>query len=142
MGSTKKSKQYEKQIMDLLPKLDKDKEVFCTAKESELGKYFSNVSLIFKLICANLFYDVCERDNIDYEAIKRIASLDSRIGESHLTINEDGRWACGHCFPKDLLAFIEYYWQSELLNELAEYNYNLAKKTNKDIENMKKVYWY
>jgi len=141
---TEQSKEYAKEIMDILP--DSKINVICKATESELGKYFGNFLLTAKIIMANLMYDVCKKNWIDYEVVKHIAWTDPRIWESHLSVEfEWGRGANWHCFPKDLSAFHEMYWQSGLWHILLEamemYNVQLNRITGKQLDIIEEVYW-
>lgn len=141
---TKNSFAYREEVMALLPK---SKEVYCTAMESELWKYMSNFLLTLKVIGANIIYDICKRDNMNYDKVKEIASLDPRIWKSHLEVEfEGGRGANWHCFPKDLSALAEYYdgidiaWEV-FLDSMEAYNIDLNFKSWKQLDIIKKVYW-
>ena len=144
--STEISKPFASNIMDILPEAENGN-IFCTAKESELWKYASNFLLTAKIIMANLIYDICEKYWVEYDNVKDIVSKDSRIGESHLwVVFEWWRWANGHCFPKDLSAFHEMYWDyndlwNELLEMIEKYNAKLNINTNKQVENIELVLW-
>ena len=144
VGYTKKSKQYAEQIMNILPK---SKEIYCTAKESELWKYFSNFLLIGKVIMANIMYDICKREGVEYDNIKNIASLDPRIWTSHLDINHFwGRGANWHCFPKDIATLQEYYnnenllWQV-MLEAMQMYNLDINLKSKKQLDIITNIYY-
>ena len=54
----------------------------------------------------NEIYDICEENDINYDAAKDLAILDPRLGNSHWMVpGPDGdRGFGGHCFPKDLNA--------------------------------------
>lgn len=140
---TETTKWMAEEIMRLLPKSE---EVYCTAKESELWKYFSNFLLTGKVIMANLVFDICRRDGINYEMIKTIAALDSRIWASHLSIDIDGwRGANWYCFPKDIATLQEYYksisplWDT-LFEALQMYNNKINIDSWKDVDIIKSVY--
>lgn len=143
IGYTEQTRDLVEGIMRLLPKSE---EVICTAKESELGKYFSNFLLTGKVIMANLMYDICQRDGVDYEKIRAIASLDPRIGTSHLAISMDGwRGANWHCFPKDIATLHQHYnhatelWDA-LLEALEMYNLKVNKDSGKRMDILRQVY--
>lgn len=141
---TIESKKYAQEIIDILPKSQHN--IICKSVESELWKYFSNVLLTIKILVANLMYDICQKYDIDYNVVKHIAWADPRIWDSHLWVEfEWGRWANWHCFPKDLSAFHEMYWQTGLwhivLEALEMYNKELNLKTGKQIDIIKEVYW-
>lgn len=140
---TEKSKEFSWEIMSLLPK---SKEIYCTAKESELWKYFSNFLLTWKVIMSNLIFDICQRDGIDYEKIKAIASSDPRIWTSHLVINVDWwRGANWHCFPKDIAALHECYnnintFWDKLLEALQMYNLEINTDSWKESGILREIY--
>jgi len=78
------------------------------ASEAETIKYFGNCFLALKVVFANQLYDVCAKLGLDYEAVKDCAAADPRIGPGHLQIFTDGyRGYGGHCFPKDVKAFVQ-----------------------------------
>lgn len=140
------SKPFASDIMNILPEAENGN-IFCTAKESELWKYASNFLLTAKIIMANLIYDVCEKYCVDYENVKNIVAKDSRIWPSHLNVVfEWWRWANWHCFPKDLAAFHEMYWEfntfwNELLEYMEIYNAKLNIHTNKQLDIINSVLW-
>jgi len=143
IGYTEKSKQYASEILEILPKSEIN--IICTAIESEMGKYFANFLLTTKLIMGNLMYDACQKMGIDYEMVKNIAQTDKRIGTGHLeVVFEWGRWANGHCFPKDLATFHEMYgteWLGHILLEAIEnYNIQLNLDSNKQMDIINSVY--
>ena len=143
---TELSKPFAPDIMNILPEA-KNGNIYCLAKDSEMWKYASNFLLTAKILMANLIYDVCEKYGVDYENVKNIASKDDRIWPAHLwVVFEWGRWANGHCFPKDLASFHEMYndqttyW--DLLLEVMEmYNAKLNLDTGKQVEIIKDVLW-
>jgi len=107
VGYTKKSKEVALSLLKILPKAPFEKIV--KAKEAELIKYFCNVFLANKVIFANQIYDLCQKLEIDYEAVKECVGADSRIGKSHFDIFCDGyRGYSGACLPKDTKAFIQF----------------------------------
>ncbi len=79
-------------------------------KVSETVKYMANCFLAMKVIFANEFYDACQKLGIDYEEVKKIVTLDKRIGASHLNVpGSDGlRGYGGMCFPKDVHGFVKF----------------------------------
>lgn len=79
------------------------------AKEAELVKYFGNVFLASKVIFANQLFDICAGAGANYDIVKEAAAKDTRIGSSHMDVNDLGyRGYGGHCFPKDVRALLEY----------------------------------
>lgn len=143
---TEQSRQYAPDIMEILPKATNGN-IYCTAKESEMWKYASNFLLTAKILMANLIYDACEEYEVDYEKVKLIAGSDDRIWPAHLqVVFEWGRWANGHCFPKDMATFHEMYNEhsiyGDLLLEVMElYNTELNVSTNKQVDIITEVMW-
>lgn len=92
-----------------------------SSSNSELMKLFINTFLATKVSFANEFFQICEKLveqglKVDYDRIIDLATLDERIGRSHLQVPgtmpaDDGsgkllRGFGGSCFPKDLNALI------------------------------------
>ena len=150
---TEISKPYAPDVMKILPEATNGN-IYCLAKDSEMGKYASNFLLTAKIIMANLIYDLCEKYGVKYDIIQEIAGSDDRIGPSHLSVVfEWWRWANGHCFPKDLSAFHEMYDEGEsmldrhyvlwnrLLETMEQYNAKLNIETNKQVDIIESVLW-
>lgn len=80
---------------------------------AEMVKYFTNVQLAARVVLSCEISQVCEAlnksgFNIDYDKVVEYASMDQRLGGSHMNVpGSDGiPGARGHCFPKDLNALI------------------------------------
>jgi UDPglucose 6-dehydrogenase len=94
------------QLFDLAIKNDRIKYNnlhFLTNKEAEMIKMFRNCYLSTKVSFCNEIFDFCNTMNVNYENVRKIATNDERIGESHTTVpGHDGRRGFGGtCFPKD-----------------------------------------
>jgi len=81
---------------------------FLSAKEAEMVKLYRNCFLATKISFCNEMFEFCDKMNINYENVRNIATLDSRIGSSHsLVPGHDGkRGFGGTCFPKDIHSLI------------------------------------
>lgn len=107
---------------------------------AEMVKYFINNFLSTKVIFANEMYEICNKLDIDYDKVTEYASLDQRIGRSHLAVpGPDGDFGYGgHCFPKDLNAIIFICMKNNIdctiLRTIREKNDKIRK--NRDWENM------
>jgi nucleotide sugar dehydrogenase len=84
-----------------------------TSSISEMVKYFINIQLCARLVLSCEFHELCQKLNglgtvINYDEVVRIASLDSRLGGSHMSVpGPNGKiGAMGSCFPKDLSAMV------------------------------------
>ena len=64
-----------------------------------------------KVSFSNEFYTLCKKLEVDYDNIKQIVALDSRVGFSHLSVpGPDGKKGFGgSCFPKDINAIINVF---------------------------------
>lgn len=144
-----------KEVLVVLPSAPH--ELICGAKEAELIKYAGNIFLYFKVIYANLLYDLARGSGIDYESVKNAIAADPRIDASHLDalhasghVGPDsvpGRGAGGHCFIKDFAAFSEMYKEAvgdelgmKVLEALKDKNVDLLTQSGKDLDLLEGVY--
>ena len=97
------------------------KVVEATVEELIVAKYARNSFLATKVSFFNQIYDYCEKSNIDYKKVAELTGLDSRIGDSHTEVTEERGWG-GHCFPKDVRAFIKMTGGMSILNHITDYN--------------------
>lgn len=76
----------------------------------EYVKYMKNCFLATKVTFANVFKDLCDKSNTDYNIVKDLAGQDERILPGHLAVpGHDGyNGFGGTCFPKDINAIIYY----------------------------------
>jgi len=76
----------------------------------EYVKYMKNCFLATKVIYANVFKELCDKTDTDYNTVKNLVGKDDRILESHLSVpGHDGYCGFGGtCFPKDINAIIYY----------------------------------
>lgn len=97
---------------------------------AEIVKYQANVLLAAKVSLANVFYDLCQAQGVNYEDVKKGVALDKRIGPSHLDVTTE-RGFGGKCFPKDLGAIIgrcrELGVDAKVLEEIHAYNLRIRK---------------
>ena len=97
---------------------------------AEIVKYQCNVLLASKVAVSNVFYDICQAENVSYEDVKEAVGLDKRIGASHINVTTE-RGFGGKCFPKDLGAIIgcsrELGVDCKLLEEIHDYNLRIRK---------------
>lgn len=97
-------------------KIDSDSLHFVENSEAEMIKYFRNCYLALKVSFCNEVASLCEKKGINYENVRRLAVLDDRIGGSHSAVpGHDGRRGYGGtCFPKDTLALLREFEDSEV----------------------------
>lgn len=117
-----------------------------TARNAEMVKYAGNGFLTMKVIFANLLYDMCATQSIDYKQVKDMLGADSRIGYSHLSPDVGGRGAGGNCFVKDFEGLKQFYERTGdtagyyVLQSMIRYNNKLLFNSNKDLHILHAVY--
>lgn len=79
-----------------------------TPLEAELTKYFQNVYNTSKILFANAFYEVCRKNNVNYDNIIKTLKSKDEIDTSYLLCNNNMRGPSGPCLVKDTLAFNQY----------------------------------
>ncbi len=134
-------------VMSVLP--DAPYKSVVHSEVAEMIKYGGNCWFYFKVIYMNLLYDLCKKQDIDFEMVKEGMSWDNRIGFTHLdVIHQGGRGAGGHCFIKDFAAFVDMYDKEcaddaigrMLLGKMEDKNIQLLTKSKKDIDLLTGVY--
>ena len=80
-----------------------NKIIYLDNKEAEMIKLFRNNFLAVKVSFCNEIYKYCDKKNISYETVRKYATLDTRINDSHSKVpGHDGCFGYGGtCFPKD-----------------------------------------
>jgi UDPglucose 6-dehydrogenase len=143
-----------KNVLSLLPKAPY--ELITDSDETELIKYAANAFLYFKIVFANLIYEMAEGLNVNYENIEQALGADPRIGPSHLRVIDisghagahAGRGAGGHCLLKDF-ATLRMLYEKVLpqnaeglaaLRGLEEKNKALLAESHKDLDLLRDVY--
>ncbi|MBU2540176.1 hypothetical protein KJ786_03385 [Patescibacteria group bacterium] len=107
VGYTDSSRESAEKVLSILPKAPFEKIIRAT--EAEMVKYFGNTFLSTKVIFGNQMYDLCKAVGIDYDEVRECASMDKRIGPSHLNIYYgDYRGYGKKCLPKDIKALIQF----------------------------------
>jgi nucleotide sugar dehydrogenase len=123
--------------------------VICQAVEAELIKYGRNISGFFRVIFANLLYDLSLKTGGDWAVVREAMSADPDTGPTYLNpIHKSGRGAGGHCFIKDFAAFTKIYSEmipydelgQEVLRSLEKKNIDLLQSTNKDLDLLRGVH--
>jgi len=76
----------------------------CKPKEASMFKLMRNAALAMRVAVANEFYEICQRENVDYKFLSEMLSTDNWTGGTHWDVpGPDGKMGFGgSCFPKDL----------------------------------------
>lgn len=110
-----------------------------TSKEAEMVKTAQNTMLASRVALANMVYDACDKNGVDYQKVKQIAFDNFEILGPHMVQvpGPDGnRGFGGKCLPKDIRAFSTVY-ESDLLSEIISYNDSLRDDLDKFLMNYK-----
>jgi len=75
--------------------------------EAEILKYYLNLYAATRVTFANVFFEICEKMDCDYTAIKNAYIKIGRHGDMYLDVNSDLRGYGGTCLPKDTRAIIK-----------------------------------
>ena len=84
---------------------------FVKNKEAEMIKYFRNTYLAVKVSFCNEIASLCDKLDVEYENVRKLATLDERIGQSHSQVpGHDGlKGYGGTCFPKDTNSLLNIF---------------------------------
>ncbi len=137
-------KEAVNKVRDIFRKTFPDVPIHKTSStNAEFVKYTINCMLAVKVSFANELFQICEKfelEDVDYDRIVELATLDKRLGDSHWKVpGPDGyKGYGGHCLVKDLnsLMFLanELDIDTKILN--AVWKKNLDVRECRDWENM------
>ena len=99
----------------------KFKTYFSSFEEMELFKYTVNTFLATKIIFFNEIHEVCEGLNVDYQELKTLFPLESRIGNYGIHVPGPGNDFYGYhlgCLPKEVISMIKVQENLGLSSEL------------------------
>jgi len=108
--------------------------------EAEMIKCAQNTMLASRVALANMIYDACDKNGIDYDKVKQIAFDRFEIlGPNMVQVpGPDGkRGFGGKCLPKDIRAFSTIH-DSELLRKIIDYNDSLRDDLEQSLLKFKK----
>lgn len=91
------------------------------SKTAELVKFMENSFLATKVSFCNQFYEICKNNGIDYEELRELFILDSRVGCSHTFVYKDKPYWDSHCLNKDVF-YVSNLKDADLLKYIYEYN--------------------
>lgn len=149
---TPKYRELGERVLAVLP--EAPHEYVTLARNAEAVKYIGNVFLAFKVDFMNLAYEFAQGSGADWETVRSMVTDDSRIGSGHTRVVDTsgitstaGRGAGGHCFPKDLQAFIDHFMSTAkdsvgaaALLAMRNYNNHLLVESGKDLDLLRGIY--
>lgn len=113
LGYTDKSLTIATKVLHTLPQAPYD--IILPSKEAELLKYIHNLHGVVQVMISNHFYEVCQKEKLDYQRVINSATAAKWFCRQYRVIHHKGyRGIGGKCFPKDLSTWIEYCRQKGL----------------------------
>lgn len=82
------------------------KYIACSPEEAELAKYMENCFFATKVTFCNEFADIAALNGVDYNKLRELWLLDSRINPNHTLVFKDDRGYGGKCYPKDIAGIV------------------------------------
>ena len=134
-------------VMSTLP--ESKHNFIVSAQSAELFKYAHNLNGYFRVILANLLFEVSEDSAADWSDIKSMMDSDVMMSPFYNTpVHKGGRGAGGNCFVKDMAAFRHLYESKisadssglAVLQALEKKNLELLHQTDKSQDIVRAVY--
>lgn len=127
-----KSKKIFKEVVRAHGKLPKNTKML-KPTEAEILKYYINVFASLRITFANIFFEICQKFNCDYEKVKKSYIATGRGSPNmYLTVTKNLRGYAGICLPKDTKTIIS------LLKKL-KLDFNLINSIHTDNQKYKKT---
>ncbi len=132
VGYTKLSYPEAISVLNLLP--ESAYGVIMPSREAELLKYINNLHGFLSVIEFNHYYDVCQKEGLNYERVVKAAEASKWLGapmgkQYHKIFHKGYRGLGGACFPKDMASWIEYTEKMGIPNGIMK----MARDTNKEL---------
>ena len=100
------------------------------SKMAELVKFMENSFLATKVSFCQSFFNVCEKEEINYSELRELFILDPRVNPSHTFVYKDTPYWDSHCLNKDVNSISNQYNMS-LLKGVIDFNDSQKKKHKK-----------
>lgn len=91
------------------------------SRTAELAKLMENSYLATKVSFCNQFYNICGQQGINYEELRELFILDSRVSPSHTFVFRDHPYWDSHCLNKDV-QYTAYGLDAPLLQNVIAFN--------------------
>ena len=76
--------------------------------EAELMKYYHNTFNALRIVFANVYFEMCESLDIDYDKIKEAFLKNGNMPDEYLDVKPELRGYAGACLPKDVRAMANF----------------------------------
>lgn len=139
-------RQAAESVLRLVPRAPYN--LICSAKQAEIIKYVRNCQGYFRVIFANLAYDLAKALGVDWDNIEQAMAADPiNGGYYYKPIHDNGRGAGGPCYIKDFAVFSKLYMEkvgdvsgNKLFESMQNKNIRLLVESKKDLDLLKMVY--
>lgn len=126
-------------------------EQICLAREAEIIKYAHNIHGVFRILFANILYDLVAAHHGKWEEIEKALQADPYFSVLanyyNRPVHKTGRGAGGRCFVKDFAAFRAQYekeagdpFGAAMLRAMEQKNITLLKQSGKDLDILRAIY--
>lgn len=78
---------------------------FTDIRTAVMAKYTLNTFLALKVTYFNEIADCCRKCGVNYDDVRNLVLMDSRVGDSHTWVYRGQPYYDSHCFNKDVPAF-------------------------------------
>lgn len=108
--------------------------IHATFKEAELAKYMINSFLAMKVSFCDQFWLLSRQLGINYERLRELFILDSRVGCSHTFVDNEHPYWDSYCLNKDVSAIASTMNKTDgaLLHNILRFNEYMKDITNKE----------
>lgn len=111
VGYTEDSYDVAMLVLNILP--ESPYGALMPSKEAELLKYINNLHGALAVIEANHYYDVCQKEGLNYDRVIQASHASKWVGvpmgrQYHNIWHKGFRGFGGTCFPKDINAWLQY----------------------------------
>ena len=103
-----------------------------TPSEAEILKYYNNLYAALRITFANVMFELCEKFDCDYTAIKDAYVKTGKTNDLYLDVNNNLRGYGGMCLPKDVSAINHLFEKLDL-------DYTLLQSVQQDNHKFKKT---
>lgn len=76
--------------------------------EAEMMKYFHNAFNATRVVFANIFYEMCQKQDINYDKVKEAFLKQNYFPDEYLDVKPELRGYGGACLPKDVKAMQKF----------------------------------
>ena len=134
IGYTDKSKDEAQKILNILP-VGTGCGLTMPSKQAELLKYINNMHGALAVMEFNHYYEVCQKENIDYDTTIKAATASKYLNPYYTNVwHKNYRGFGGKCFPKDINTWIQYLQENKiddtLFKAVREMNRRILKEQN------------